>query len=496
MKKIIEILINKKLILAICLILNLLIHLPFINLPPRSVHVWRQANTLAVARNFYQEDMDILNPRVDRRLDTDGVTGMQFPSYEFIVALAYQIFGEFNWVHRLISLLISSFGIIGMYLLTLKLFQSPIAAATAAISYCFSSELFYFGFTALPDILALSASVWGLYLFINWIENGKFNQFILSLFLITLAGLTKLQFLAVGFFIATYLMQNWKLIGKKWLLLIVYAFTSVGLTLAWYFRSIQLIKSSGLADFGLTFKPIANFQLGIQTIIKNLTSDLPELLLNFAAFALLLIGIFYFFKNKKWNSKWFLPLLVWSIALWAYHIIELGQMNVHSYYMMPYLPILFLIIAYASKELFKSQKLTTLLIILLFAQPLLASVRIIPARWTKADPGIPFELYENGSRIELINAIPKNSLCVVGPDISGCIYFYFLEKKGFGFDNTSDLLWMKNNNKTYLKDAIDRGAEYLISNDSSINNNQEILNYIDKEIKQVGSFRIYQLNKD
>ena len=46
------------------------------------LHVWRQCNTMAVARNFYEEGMDILRPRVDRRGSTDGVTGMQFPSYE------------------------------------------------------------------------------------------------------------------------------------------------------------------------------------------------------------------------------------------------------------------------------------------------------------------------------------------------------------------------------------------------------------------------------
>lgn len=69
--------------------LNFLLSAPFFSLPPASVHVWRQCNTMAVARNFYEESMNILQPRVDRRNATNGVTGMQFPSYEWLVAGSY-----------------------------------------------------------------------------------------------------------------------------------------------------------------------------------------------------------------------------------------------------------------------------------------------------------------------------------------------------------------------------------------------------------------------
>ena len=160
-------------IVIFALIISAISHLPFINLGPRSVHVWRQCNTLAVARNFYQEDMDIMNPRVDRRLDSNGVTGMQFPSYEYIVALGYKTFGLHNWVHRLVSLLITFWGAIGMFLLSRLLLKHDIAAGFAALAYTFSPDLYYFGFSALPDILALGSSVWGLYYFLKWFGGSN-----------------------------------------------------------------------------------------------------------------------------------------------------------------------------------------------------------------------------------------------------------------------------------------------------------------------------------
>jgi hypothetical protein len=116
---------SKKKVLWLCFSINLFLHLPFMNLPPQSIHVWRQCSTLAVARNFYEEDMNILKPRLDDRMDRDGVTGMQFPSYEYLVALGYELFGEHNWVYRSVSFPIYCLGSWVIYELFFILFQSP-----------------------------------------------------------------------------------------------------------------------------------------------------------------------------------------------------------------------------------------------------------------------------------------------------------------------------------------------------------------------------------
>ncbi len=491
-------------IVIIALVISALSHLPFINLGPRSVHVWRQSNTLAVARNFYQEEMDIMNPRVDRRLDTDGVTGMQFPSYEYIVALGYKAFGLHNWVHRLVSLLITFWGAIGMYLLAKLLLKHDIAAGFAALAYTFSPDLYYFGFSALPDILALACSVWGLYYFIRSSEDQKIRnselpnfrtseilKFVASGFLITLAGLTKLQFLAIGFFIAPYILLNIDLAKKRILPLIVFGATACVIPLLWYRRSVELIKSSGLEDFGITFRPESDWKKGLNTILQNITSDLPDLLLNYASFFIFLFSIFYFFKNKFWKSKWFLPMLIWTLSLIAYHIIELAQMNVHSYYMMPYLPVLFLMVAYGIKNISLKKNANIFLFSILILSPVLSGLRIIPSRFTKSNPGIPTELYNATSRNEMISAAPSNALCIVGPDVSGCIYFYHLEKKGFGFNSINDL--DENiGEETRLENFIHRGAKYLYTNDSTANSNKGILSHFTL-VKKVESFYIYKL---
>ena len=106
---------QKKLFLTALLLLNAALHIPFLDEPPCSSHVWRQCITLAVTRNFFEEDMDIMKPRVDHRLDTDGVTGMQFPSYEFVAAAISKVTGYREWVIRLYSLVLFSIGILFFY---------------------------------------------------------------------------------------------------------------------------------------------------------------------------------------------------------------------------------------------------------------------------------------------------------------------------------------------------------------------------------------------
>ncbi len=484
---------QKKIVLAFCFSLSFLLHLPFLNMPPRSIHVWRQCNTLAVARNFYLEDMNILRPRVDRRLDSDGVTGMQFPSYEYLVACFYHLFGEHDWVHRVTALLISFTGVFGMYLLTLFLFKSPVAAAISAFSYTWSPELFYFGIAALPDILALASSVWGLYYFLKWFKSDDYLSFFLALFFTTLAGLTKIQFLAIGFPIAVFVLRSKELNKTKIILLAVFAFISVGITLSWYYYASQLILSSGLEDFGLVFRPSNDIFIAINTIGKNLLRNFPELLLGYSTTVLVAIGIYFFIKNKTHKNVLFLPFLGWFCGLLIYYFIELEQMIYHTYYLIPFLILLFLIAGYGGLKLYET-KFRWVVLTLLTLQPILAALRIIPPRYL-GSTGVPIELYNEKQVNQLISNIPEKQLCIVGPDISGCIYFYFLKQKGFGFENSDSLFRIKKG-EIIIENFIRRGAKYLISNDSTLHNNQKLKPYINNEMNREGEFYIMELKSN
>jgi hypothetical protein len=101
------------------------------------------------------------------------------------------------------------------------------------------------------------------------------------------------------------------------------------------------------------------------------------------------------------------------------------------------------------------------------------------------------ELYQLETRSALISASPSNALCIVGPDISGCIYFYHLEKKGFGFNALSDL--DENlGSESRLENNIRRGATYLYTNDTLALNHKGINKYFSLS-KKVESFYVFKL---
>ena len=123
---------TSKYFLGVTLAFSVLLHLGFLNLPPKSMHLWRQCNTLSMTRNFFEEEMNPFHPRVDNRFDSDGITGSQFPSFEFMLATIYKITGEQYWVQRFYCLLLHLMGIWGIYLLAKKLTCNQLVAYISA----------------------------------------------------------------------------------------------------------------------------------------------------------------------------------------------------------------------------------------------------------------------------------------------------------------------------------------------------------------------------
>lgn len=497
-----EKILKSKYLVPSAILLNIILHLPFINTAPHSVHVWRQCNTLAVARNFYEEDMNLFNTRVDNRGNSPGITGSHFPFYEYILAVFYKVFGEKFWIHRVFSLITFIWGGLGLMLLINEISKNRSAGKIGIIGWLFSPELFYHEISALPDILALSLSVWGFYYFVRWtkqlIENrDSINHFYYLLAVLTtvLAGLTKLQYLAIGFPIAIFFfMQYTRMRLNIWILVSIYGLLSVLIPLYWYYRATQLIKSSGLSDFGIELRPETDFLKGVQILTDNIISWLPETILNFASFSLLIIGLFYFFRKKHFTNPWLIPFLAYAVILLFYHLIELRQMEHHGYYMMPYYILLLAIVSYGGTQLLNENRFA-ILFVLIVLQPIFASFRIFPSRWLKENKGVPDYFFDEKKRNILVTAAPPKDLAIVGPDESNCIMFYFLHKKGFGFTNASDLLSRNSSGTPLIEDYITKGAKYLYIKDEEKNQIGQFYSYTEKELMHMDDLYVLKLKK-
>ena len=138
---------------------------------------WRQTDTAAIARNFYEEGYDLLYPRVDWRGNTPGFVEMNFPLYPFIVAAAYGVYGGVHeWLGRLISTLCSLAGGGLLFVFARRIFDSERVALWASFFFLFTPLSVYFGRAFMPEPLMLLLSVAALLLFDCWAENGQIGR--------------------------------------------------------------------------------------------------------------------------------------------------------------------------------------------------------------------------------------------------------------------------------------------------------------------------------
>src|SRR5713101_5175090 len=159
------------LVLAGLCLLTLGVRLIGVNQPFLDLQAWRQAETAAVARNYYEEGLDFFYPRVDWRGDTPGYVEMEFPLYQFLVACLYRVVGApREWIGHAVSAVFSVATIPLLYALARK-FYGMDAARLAAFMFAAAPLNVFFGRAFMPDAAMLFFSVGAIYFFARWAED-------------------------------------------------------------------------------------------------------------------------------------------------------------------------------------------------------------------------------------------------------------------------------------------------------------------------------------
>lgn len=451
-----------------------------------SIHVWRQTQTQSTIINFYEGDMNIFNPQRNDRGSGDGVFRMEFPLMQWIVAATYRVFGNHLVITRIWMFVIGLFSIAGIYRLLSSLFRNETIALAGAWAFNFSPSFFYYTINPLPDNLALCCSTWGLALFFTWIRNGKHSNLILGSLFMGIGALCKLPFILYFLAPLTWLLMEWHKNGISRSLAVKKLVVALCVIppLVWYALVVPQWDAKGIV------KGMSGNEVSWATVLEylqfNVVSTLPELLLNYGSLLFFLAGFWFLVKNRACKNSLFPLLAVTGAGIIGYFLFELNMIaSVHDYYLFPFLPFLFILVAYGAYSMLNMPNKYTryFAIFLLLILPLTAYLRM-QVRWNVDSPGFNKDLliYKD----ELRRAVPENALCVAGNDESHYIYFYYLDKKGWGFDH--DALAAAD-----LEKMIKQGAGYLYSDSRVIDGNQEIAGYLDRLILEKGSVRVYKL---
>ena len=266
---------ERKFLLFIWLLL-VLTHLPYMKLPAVGNHVWRQCNTLAVAKNYADESMNLLEPRVDKRFETSGITGPQFPAYEYILACMYRTMGFSEYYHRWLSLVFTILSVWAMHKLILQYTDNALQANVGAAFLAFVPEMYFHGINAVPDVMALCCMLWGWYFAQHWLREISWKSALLPTLLLALAGMIKLQFLMAGLPVAvSFIVLHYKN-TRAWQQALAIGVVVTSLSFSWYAYAAYLVKTYGLHEFVHAMRHARSWGEALDILGKSLFIDIPE----------------------------------------------------------------------------------------------------------------------------------------------------------------------------------------------------------------------------
>lgn len=324
------------------IILFFIVRLFGVTNPPLEVaHNWRQTTVTMVARNFLEVDNSILYPRIDIAGEKPGITGMEFPVLNYLIYLMSLVFGYAHWYGRLINLIVSSIGIFYFYKIIRKYFTSKIAFYSAfllllSVWYTYSRKI-------MPDTFSMSLLIIGYYHGTNYLDKeGRFGQ-LFYFFVFTLLGiLAKLPSIYILSTLVMFIFNKQILFQRKIVLVGITGLLSIIVAIYYFYWAVHLTNQYEFSHFFLG----KSFSEGIVEIFSNLNQVFDkfyEEALGYTGFVLFLFALLNCFIKK---NKLLTQIFTISFLSFLLIIFKSGfAFYEHSYYIIPFAPIMALIVA-------------------------------------------------------------------------------------------------------------------------------------------------------
>jgi len=333
------------------------------NPPLETAHSWRQTTVCMVSRNYMEVDNNILYPRIDIAGTKTGITGMEFPILNYSIYIVSEIFGYQHWYGRLINLFVSSFGILFFFKLIRKYFTKELAFKSSIILLV--SIWFAYSRKIMPDTFASSLALISIFYGLAFFENKRKYLYLVYYFafgLISILSKIPVIFLFTLFLLPIF--SNKYTIKTKLIFSIVSSIILIPVFLWYYVWVPYLVSEYGFWHFFMG----GSFSEGFWVIINNLGPSLKHFYANsikYIAFIFFIIGLIISIKKKET-----LLLKIFALLFTSFLIIVFisGDTFVrHSYYMIPFVPIMALFSAYGIIQI-KSTKIATIILALIIIE--------------------------------------------------------------------------------------------------------------------------------
>ena len=158
---------------------------------------WRQADTQAIALNFYHQGLNIFYPQIDWGGVGPGYVETEFQLYPAVICLGFRLFGMDIWQGQLVSLLSMMGAACYIALLCRRYFaEVPSLLGTMVFLGCLGT--LHLATAVQPDALCFFFYAASMYHFSRFVENGCHTGLVVSFIFSTLAVLVKPPALHLG----------------------------------------------------------------------------------------------------------------------------------------------------------------------------------------------------------------------------------------------------------------------------------------------------------
>ncbi|HVH29836.1 MAG TPA: glycosyltransferase family 39 protein [Vicinamibacterales bacterium] len=295
-------------------------------------HAWRQADTAAIARNFYREGLNPLYPQIDQRGDQRfGYVETGLELFAFLVAALARLVGFTPEIGRLLSALLFVCSCLMMWRFVRHRYGEE-CGIVAAFLYAFGFPLLLWAERSfMNESLLVCLSIASLLSAQRYLEQRRGRDLLWLILGTSLVGAIKLPYLIVwapiaGLFLEVDGSRAWR--GP----LLLMMFANLVAAGAWYWHAHQLATITGLS-FGMTdklFDPAVVFSMSFPRVMA---SRLMKDILGPVGVVGALGGLWYGLRERRWCEAFGIAGFV------AYLVLVAGGNYIHDYYQLAVMPV-------------------------------------------------------------------------------------------------------------------------------------------------------------
>jgi Dolichyl-phosphate-mannose-protein mannosyltransferase len=458
---------------ALAIVASCLVHQYRLDAPPNGYHQWRESDTAAITLNYYQEDMTFLHPRVNQRGDSEGITGMEFPLYNYVAALIYHITGPSHAAHRALTILAGSVSLWMMFLIGREMFD-PWVGAISSWALAWSPLFLFYSHKIMPDIWMLTYLLISCFAFLKWRNAGSISWLLLSSLALLLSATIKPLGLAVLFPFAYYTHRYRD--RRSFVISLFLALLVISAAFAWYQygQSVNSTHHSAGFDLGNPLDRISENLLSA-TFFKKLFLQWPwELWIGWALAPLCLVG-FYAARHIKDKGVW-----LWLLGTYLAFAVTPGHSSTHDYYTLSILPLICLFSGLGGTYLWKKHAIVRWAVVTVcLAGPLVTMARI-----SHRISEVPeFESIRHEANI----VIPRDARVVVQENTTA-IRLYQMNRHGFVIRSNQSI--------ASASFGLSHGATYLVTEREYENLKDSLPQFSFRTQRQLGPLYCYELIVD